>query len=193
MEVFQKYMMKAKEYPVVISVVCILILLLIWKIPYLGRESNSVNEVEQIIDGEIVEEVKMVLVDVKGEVRTPGVYEIESDKRVHDAIALAGGMKDTGDSNSLNLAQKVHDEMLIEVLHKTKLKTNGNHYSDGKVNINLASVEELQKITGVGPKKAEAIVKYREENGSFLSIEDLDKVSGFGLKTIEKIKEEILW
>ena len=61
----------------------------------------------------------------------------------------------------------------------------------GAVNINTASLDELQAISGVGQKKAEAIIAYREENGRFQTAEDLMNVSGFGEKSFERIKTSI--
>lgn len=64
-------------------------------------------------------------------------------------------------------------------------------FADITVDVNTASATELEAIKGVGPAKAQAIVKYREENGPFASIEDLEKVPGIGAKSVEQMREQI--
>ena len=104
--------------------------------------------------------------------------------------------------DSINRAQKLKENECIvipniddvnnDVMVATKgLTNNSSKKEDDKVNINTADVNELNKLNGVGPSKANAIIKYREENGSFKSIEDIKNVSGFGEATFEKIKDSI--
>jgi competence protein ComEA len=148
-------------------------------------------------------------VDVKGEVKQPGVYKAASNARVQDVIAQAGGFKSSADVNQINLAEKLHDEMIIYVPKKGEvaaehdvppgsLATAGSQNSQNaagssqsKVNINTATAEELQNIPGIGPSKAKAIVDYRTQNGSFKQEEDLKNVTGIGDKTYEKLADSI--
>lgn len=141
---------------------------------------------------------KTIVIDIKGAVKKPGVYTMKVGERVVDAIEKAGGLLKEADQNQLNLASLLKDEMVIYVPKKGEqqekpLQANGLlQEDDGKIRINSASVEELQKLKGIGPAKAEAIVSYREENGPFQTVEDLLEVSGIGEKTLETIKDDIV-
>ncbi|MBR7797306.1 ComEA family DNA-binding protein [Agaribacter marinus] len=140
-----------------------------------------------------VEDTSTVVVDVKGEVNKPGVYELEVEDRVIDAIEVAGGFTKNADESQVNLAQKVQDEMVISVADSESdysSSLSGTETNE-KLRINQASVEEIESLSGIGPAKAEAIVRYREENGPFTTIDDLLNVSGIGEKTIEVFQEEI--
>ncbi|ANB61945.1 helix-hairpin-helix domain-containing protein [Anoxybacteroides amylolyticum] len=138
--------------------------------------------------------LSFVVVDVKGAVVRPGVYELAENARVRDAIALASGFTKEADQTKVNLAAKVHDEMMIYVPVKGENAPTSASTSDGKeqIDINRATVEEIQKIQGIGPTKAAAIIAYRQEHGPFRKVEDLLNVSGIGEKSLEKMKEQIL-
>ncbi|MFC4022731.1 helix-hairpin-helix domain-containing protein [Oceanobacillus longus] len=135
----------------------------------------------------------MAIIDVKGAVLKPGVYEIKLDSRINDIILMAGGFTADADQSQVNLAQKVQDEMIIIVptteadVPAGETLTNSN----GKVKINYATPAEIEALPGIGPTKAQAIIQYREENGNFQSLEDLLQVSGIGEKTLENMKDEI--
>ena len=137
-----------------------------------------------------------IFVDVKGAVKHPGVFETTKDKRVKDLIEEAGGLLDDADTSTLNLSQKVKDQMVIYVLkhgEKPKQISDGGSSSSNTdvININIANKEQLMKISGVGKTKAEAIISYREKNGDFKKKEDITKVRGIGKATFEKIKDKI--
>ena len=136
-----------------------------------------------------------IFVDVKGAVKHPGVFETTKDKRVKDLIEEAGGLLDDADTSTLNLSQKVKDQMVIYVLkHGEKPKQISDSSSSSNtdvININTANKEQLMKISGVGKTKAEAIISYREKNGDFKKKEDITKVRGIGKATFDKIKDKI--
>lgn len=138
----------------------------------------------------------VVIVDIKGEINNPGVYELTKEKRIKDAIEAAGGLKEDADTSKINLSQKLKDQMMI-VIPKIgeQLKQNSaEQYNENNkkiVNINTASKEELMTINGIGETKAKAIISYRENKGEFTKIEDITKVNGIGKSTFEKIKENI--
>jgi competence protein ComEA len=137
-----------------------------------------------------------LMVDVKGEVRNPGVYEMTADSRVNDVIQKAGGLTDEADETQVNLAQKVHDEMII-IISKTgegggTAGTGGGIDDAGKVRINVADQGEIETLNGIGPSKAAAIIQYREENGLFQTVEDLLEISGVGQKTLDNIKDDLI-
>ena len=155
--------------------------------------SNETNNKDEKAEDKHDEKI---FVDVKGAVKHPGVFETTKDKRVKDLIEEAGGLLDDADTSTLNLSQKVKDQMVIYVLkHGEKSKQisdSGTGSSSGDViNINTANLEQLMKISGVGKTKAEAIISYREKNGDFKKKEDITKVKGIGKATFEKIKDKI--
>ena len=143
-----------------------------------------------------------IMVDVKGAVRQAGVYELPVGSRVYDAVQKAGGMTDEANSQSVNLAQKLEDESIVYVAKNGEEiapvasasagTTSGEQQSkDGKVNLNTATEAELQTISGIGQKRAQDIIAYREEKGKFQSVDELKNVSGIGQKTLEKLKEHV--
>ncbi len=145
------------------------------------------------------EEVKLpnyVYIDIKGAIRTPGVYKLPVDARVQDVVKTAGGLTDEADSGKLNLAEKLKDEMSIYVYKKgeegpTLQGASAEETTSNleKTNINSANKADLQQVPGIGESKATAIIEYREKEGLFQTIEDLKNVSGIGEKTVEKLKE----
>jgi competence protein ComEA len=147
---------------------------------------------------EVSKQTKKIIVDVKGAVKSPGVYESFVDDRVQDLIKKAGGFQEKADQKQVNLAEKVHDEMVIYIPVKGEVigtdfnePTRGANQENGKVDINKASLEQLQTLTGIGPAKATAIIAYRDKNGGFKKVEDLKNVTGIGDKTFEKLKDSI--
>ena len=155
--------------------------------------SNETNNKDEKAENRHDEKI---FVDVKGAVKHPGVFETTKDKRVKDLIEEAGGLLDDADTSTLNLSQKVKDQMVIYVLkhgEKPKQMSDGGSSSSNTdvININTANKEQLMKISGVGKTKAEAIISYREKNGDFKKKEDITKVHGIGKATFEKIKDKI--
>ena len=141
----------------------------------------------------------VIFVDIKGAVKNPGVYQMKVGDRVKDALEAAGGLTAEADSQKVNLAQRVEDQMVIvvpkvgeEAEEIPAGATSKEEAKEGKVNINTATVEELKTLKGVGEKKAEAIIEYRKKNGSFQTKEDLMKVRGIGKKLFESFQERIV-
>ena len=154
-------------------------------------EKEDKNQKEEVVEQDLI------TVDVKGAVKTPGIYDLPVGSRVNDAVQKAGGLTDNADSKSLNLAQKISDEALVYVPTKEEV-ANQESYSNAtgnkeskKVNLNKASLEELKQVKGLGAKRAQDIIDHRESNGNFKSVDELKKVSGIGAKTIEKLKEYV--
>ena len=142
------------------------------------------------------------MVYVCGEVNDPGVYHLTNKSRVCDAIESAGGMTDDAGRDFWNLASEVYDGQMIYVPTEEEVEsgsvpkpdTENADVSSGdssKININTASKEELMTLTGIGESKADNIIKYRQENGSFSAVEDLTNVSGIGESIFNKIKDSI--
>ena len=163
-----------------------------------SKDSSSEKEVKKEEKEEPLEQ-DQITVDVKGAVKSPGIYDLPVGSRIHDAVQKAGGLTEEADSKSLNLAQKVSDEALVYVPSKGEeaagqQATSGTTPStskDKKVNLNKASLEELKQVKGLGGKRAQDIIDHREANGKFKSVDELKKVSGIGAKTIEKLKDYV--
>ena len=158
--------------------------------------SNTSNEINNRDEKAEDKHDEKIFVDVKGAVKHPGVFETTKDKRVKDLIEEAGGLLEDADTSTLNLSQKVKDQMVIYVLkhgEKPKQISDGGSSSSNTdvININTANLEQLMKISGVGKTKAEAIISYREKNGDFKKKEDITKVRGIGKSTFDKIKDKI--
>ncbi len=137
--------------------------------------------------------VAVLLVDVRGAVARPGVYSLPAGSRVLDALSLAGEPLPDGDTRRLNLARKLNDGEQIyvpSIAETTLTPASGPAKSErqptptktpfGKINLNTATVDELDLLPGIGPAIGQRIVDYRTENGPFTSIEELKKVRGIG-------------
>jgi competence protein ComEA len=131
-------------------------------------------------------------VDVKGAVGTPGVYTLAPGDRLEDAIAHAGGALDGADLSSLNLAKRVRDQECIYVpLVGEAVQGCPTFSADGRVDINTATINELDALPQIGPALAQAIVAYRESNGPFETVEELLLVKGIGTATLEKLRDRV--
>lgn len=143
---------------------------------------------EDTIEEKSEKKDELLIVHVSGSVKRAGVYQLEKDKRIIDAIEKAGGLLDEADSDALNLAEKIKDGMKIYVPKKgEKPMTSANLKSQSYIDLNLADKEELMTLPGVGEKTADKIIAYREAQ-PFEKVDDLLKVSGFGKKKMEALK-----
>ena len=160
---------------------------------------DSASEKEDKSQKSETEEVEqdLITVDVKGAVKSPGIYDLPVGSRINDAVQKAGGLTENADSKSINLAQRISDEALVYVPTKEETTSQEAHSNasntkeNKKVNLNKASLEELKQVKGLGGKRAQDIIDHRETNGQFKSVDDLKKVSGIGAKTVEKLKEYV--
>ena len=135
---------------------------------------------------------------VTGEIVNPGVYYLNEGARLYQLIDIAGGLSDTADINKLNLAQSLKDSDKIVIPkkeNKSEEEISNNNERDldldnNKVNINVATKEELMKLSGIGASTADKIIKYRENN-TFTYIEDIMDVPGIGESKFNNIKDSI--
>ena len=155
------------------------------------EEKSQKSETEEVVEQDLI------TVDVKGAVKSPGIYDLPVGSRINDAVQKAGGLTENADSKSINLAQRISDEALVYVPTKEEATSQEAHSNasntkeNKKVNLNKASLEELKQVKGLGGKRAQDIIDHRETNGKFKSVDDLKKVSGIGAKTVEKLKEYV--
>ncbi|HFI0104924.1 TPA: helix-hairpin-helix domain-containing protein [Streptococcus suis] len=166
--------------------------------PQTAQTSNRSELVEET-STEVSEEPSQLVVDVKGAVAKPGLYTLEADARVNDAVEAAGGLTSQADPKSINLAQKLSDEAVVYVASKDEnisvvasmtasSAMSQEEKNTNLVNLNTATEADLQTISGIGAKRATDIIAYREANGGFKSVDDLNNVSGIGDKTMESIR-----
>ncbi|WP_421084127.1 helix-hairpin-helix domain-containing protein [Rothia nasimurium] len=147
-----------------------------------------------------------LVVHVAGAVAHPGVYQVEAGARVHDVVELAGGLLPEAHQASINLAEPAQDGVQVYIPTQEEAHTAGVPASGAVVgvdapqtqpaptaliNLNTASVEELQTLPKVGPVLAAAIVAWREENGGFQHVDELDQVSGIGPATLAQLRDKV--
>lgn len=157
------------------------------------------------------EQPKTVTCDISGAVKHEGVYTLKNGARIQELIEAAGGLKSNVQLKAINRAVMLKDQDKIHIPYKGEKVENaatvGNDAghssnqnasptqqsgdSSEKVNINTASAADLQKLNGIGEKKAEQIIAYRDQNGGFKKIEDLMQVSGIGEKTFAALKDQL--
>lgn len=170
-----------------------------------NQEELSFEEVEtslnEIKEEAVSERPKETVVDIKGEVNNPGVYQMEEGSRIIDVIDKAGGVLEEAETTAVNFAQILTDQMVIYVPKKGEELPTDSMITEGQldnteaevtqVDINKAEKEILMTLQGIGPSKAENILSYREENGLFETIEDIKNVPGIGEVTFENLKDVI--
>ena len=131
-------------------------------------------------------------VQVSGAVNSPGVYELSGEPRIFHAILMAGGLREDADVSSLNQAEKISDGQKIVIKTRDEAAMEAAvSADDGKVNINTADAKTLMTLPGIGESKANSIIKYRENKGSFNSIEDIKNISGIKDGVYNKIADSI--
>jgi competence protein ComEA len=138
-----------------------------------------------------------VTVHVVGAVARPGVYTLATGARCADAVAAAGGLLGPADQSAVNLARVVADGEQIMVPVVGEAPSSGapgggggpGAASGGKVDLNTATVADLDTLPGVGPATAAKIIADRDENGPFRSPEDLMRVPGIGAKRFDALKD----
>ena len=156
------------------------------------RGNTQINAAPEIIPITIAE--PEIFVDVTGAVNNPGVYTLTGRSRVIDAIKAAGDSAPGADLSTINLARVLNDGEQIYV-DSTVVNSSGQRVSkkvsSGPININRATLRQLDALDGIGPVIAGRIIEYRKKNGSFLTIDDLQKVSGIGAAKFAQIKSKV--
>jgi competence protein ComEA len=133
-----------------------------------------------------------VKVYVTGAVNVPGVYVVSDGARVSDALEMAGGPSPDADLEAVNLARRVRDEDQVVFPRKGEASTaaatpQGVSSSSGRIDLNTADTQTLERLPGIGPVRAQAIIRYREQNGRFTRVEELLEVTGIGQATLAGI------
>jgi competence protein ComEA len=142
-----------------------------------------------------------VVVDVRGAVESAGVYELPPGARVQDAVAAAGGLTEVADLATVNLARRLRDGEVVVIVElpapgstpQPTMSTGetSSESSSSRININTATAEELEVLSGVGQVTAARIIAFREQNGPFRSVDDLIHVQGIADRTIDGFRDMV--
>lgn len=196
------------KYKVLLIVILLTVASLVYSIT--SKEKEAITIIEQTYDEKIEFEEDQVgsferpieqkmPVFICGEVKVPGVYEIESGSLIQDVLIEAGGFTEEANREATNLAKAVtaHEKIYIPKVGEEIDKVVDSYDNiksgseSGRININTADSVELEKLPGIGEVKAVQIIAYRKENGLFKSLDELKNVSGIGDKTYESLLEHI--
>lgn len=130
-------------------------------------------------------------VHVLGQVEIPGLYVLDIDARVVDALAAAGGTLDDADLQAVNLARPLSDgeQLVVPVVGAATEDSGSSSAGDGLIDLNNADQTELETLPGIGPALAQRIIAWRDENGRFHSVDDLLVVAGIGDKVLAGLKD----
>lgn len=151
------------------------------------QDSNSISTNNDAVPND---EENTVIVYVTGAIQSPGLYKVPSRSTIGDVIKEAGGALPYGDVESINLAENVQSGQHIHI----RFNFHGNPESllrNQKVNINTATVKELDSLPGIGPTMAKRIDEYRQSKGAFTSIEDIKHVKGISDGVFKKLRDKI--
>ena len=185
------------------------------EIALIENEAAQITEITKEPIPVSEEKEKIIVVDIAGAVKNPGVVYLIEGSRVNDAVTEAGGLAENADTILVNLAAKLSDGDKVYIPEEKKNEKSASSEPAGiitniisnsadssnssgasgsgssLININTADSEQLQALSGVGPATAQKIIDYRNKSGGFKKIEDIMKVSGIGAKTYEKLKDKI--
>ena len=200
----------------ILAALLIVILAFIWLFSIYGNDppkneikksQESNNEIEFKL-GIKEKENKTIMVDISGEIITPGVVKLQEGSRIIDAITAAGGKTEDADLSKVNLAYILDDGVQLyiprynEKLEKEIVQTepgvgiiqegiNTTSKKDSKVNINTANKEKLATLPGIGEGTAEKIIEYRSKTGKFKTIDEIKKIPGIGESKFKSLKDKI--
>lgn len=145
-----------------------------------------------------------ILVQIKGHVVNPGIYQLHKESRLMDLIELAGGLTNQADLNRVNNVFILRDgdyfyiPAIGEIIPETARNAPENFLLDNSanfeypLNLNTATQEALESLPGIGPTKAKDIIAFRDQSGSFESVDDLLNIPGIGPSTLEAIREYLI-
>lgn len=183
-------MNKIKKYGVYI-IACITIVV----IGLLASRTNQAKTNHQTSfhnQQQVAQQIEYIYIDIKGAVQHPGVYQLQPNSRLFQAISKAGGSRVDADIEAINLSMILIDQQVVYIpfTYENYPKYHEQVTQD-KININTADINQLSSLTGIGASTAQSIIDYRTQNGLFSTIEEIMNVSGIGEATFAKIKNDI--
>ena len=164
---------------------------------YTSENNEAITITETIVETVIEETPRTIMVHIIGEVNNPGVLELPYGSRVHHALELAGGGTAYANLSGINLVSVLRDAMQIRIpaygedfvhLYEEAELPPSQNPASGLVNINTATLAELQTLPNIGPVIAQRIIDFRETQGNFATVDDLIRVSGIGDRTLEGLR-----
>lgn len=177
-----------------------------------GQDLGNTGNDSKALENQSTEQ-DIYYVYVCGAVKEPGVYGLEPGARIYEAVEAAGGLTEEAEFSSVNQAEKVSDGQMVKILTKeeaealgetpasvetvtsgdeaTAVSGNAVAEQDGRIDINLASAEELMTLPGIGRAKADSIISYRDSSGGFSSIEEIMQVEGIKEGVFNRVKDSI--
>ena len=200
MEVCKKY-----KVPIACAAVCLVLSIIVFRLmssneedmPMEAYEPPAYEESSDEAPEEAQAESQTIMVEVKGAVKYPGVFEVPNDARVKNVLEMAQ-IKGNADLLTVNQSMKLKDEQVVyvpavgeEIAEGLVNQTEEGEETKALVNINTADADELTTLNGIGEKKAQLFLDYREENGLFMKLEDIKNIPGIGDKTFESLKPYI--
>jgi competence protein ComEA len=176
----------------VLAVVAVLALALVFGPRLLGRGASTVHAVAPLRPARAVHRALLV-VDVAGAVRRPGLHRLAQGTRVADAVAVAGGATAKAELALVNLAAPLADgEQIVVPVRGSAVAAAGGTAASAPLDLNSATPEQLDALPGIGPATAAKIIGYRQAHGPFRSVDELDAVPGIGPARIEQLKGLVL-
>ena len=191
----------------IISIAVIIFIFLVTSYIVSGKDKLNKNSNQEIfVDTKATEdqeEIQLndkktdIVVEIKGEIKLPNIYQLKQDSIINDLIEKAGGLTELADTSKINRAEKLTDHQCIVIPNKNdaqaaQISSSQSTGSQSKlININTATESELDSLPGIGPSRAKDIIKYRETNGGFKSIEEIKNIKGIGQSSFEKLKDLI--
>ncbi len=182
------------KYKIYIICICIIVLSIISVVIQSIDRKNSLKVNNTYLN----KKEDKIAVYITGAVKNPGVYYLDEGARLYNILDICGGILENADIEKINLAKKLIDSEKVVIYEKKEndidedinLDNAEDEETIDKVNINTATKEELEKLTGIGESTANKIIEYRKKN-SFIDIEDIMNVDGIGKSKFESIKDEI--
>lgn len=167
-----------------------------------GGSSASAGTGDGTGDGSAVAPAEGLYVHVLGEVVAPGLYIVDPDARLIDALAAAGGTLESADLQAVNLARPLSDgeQIVVPQIGAEPPPVvaeggggggGGDNRTDGVVNLNTADQTALETLPRIGPALAQRIIEWRDENGRFRSVDDLLAVPGIGEKLLAGVRDKV--
>ncbi|KRO00205.1 helix-hairpin-helix domain-containing protein [Companilactobacillus kimchiensis] len=163
--------------------------------PVKNELRTEIKPAKKVATKEKPAKANVLVVDIQGAVKKSGVYRVKNGAIVQEVLQMAGGLNSNADTKQINQAQRVTDQMQVYVPYQGEKVASTSNKTGNKesklVNINSATVDDFKDVTGIGPKKAEKIIAFREKNGNFKELHDLTKVSGIGEKSLDTLKDQL--
>ncbi|WLT01209.1 helix-hairpin-helix domain-containing protein [Lactobacillus helsingborgensis] len=179
----------------------------------LDNDENDKEQVKAAAKKQVIDKPQNVTCDISGAVKNQGVYTLKKGARLNELITAAGGLKTNAQIKNVNRALILNDQDKIRIPYKgekitkkaivesyssdsaepntAKVASDTSVAENNKVNINTADAAQLQKLNGIGEKKAQQIISYRQKNGQFKAVDELKQVSGIGDKTFAGLKDQL--